>query len=33
VTGIAADLAYCLAEEGTGIQDEISWGQMKRLFR
>ena len=33
VTGIAADLAYCLAEEGTGIQDEMSWGRMKRLFR
>jgi len=33
VTGIAADLAYCLAEEGTGIQDEISWGRMKNLFR
>ena len=33
VTGIAADLAYCLAEEGTGLQNEISWGRMKNLFR
>ncbi len=33
VTGIAADLAYCLAEEGTGLQNEMSWGRMKSLFR
>ena len=33
VTGIAADLAYCLAEEDTGLQNEISWGRMKNLFR
>ncbi len=33
VTGIAADLAYCLADEGTGLQNETSWGRMKHLFR
>jgi len=33
VTGIAADLAYCLAEEGTGLRNEMSWGRMKSLFR
>jgi hypothetical protein len=33
VTEIAADLAYCLGGEDTGLQDEISWGRMKSLFR
>ena len=33
VTGVAADLAYCLAESGTGLPDERSWGRMKSLFR
>jgi hypothetical protein len=33
VTEIAADLAYCLSEVGTGLQNEISWGRMKSLFR
>ncbi|MFH1866328.1 MAG: hypothetical protein ABIK85_10630 [Candidatus Eisenbacteria bacterium] len=34
-TGIEADLAYCLAEAGTGIQVEeaTSWGRVKSLFR
>ncbi|MFH1689805.1 MAG: hypothetical protein ABIE42_06150 [Candidatus Eisenbacteria bacterium] len=34
-TGIEADLAYCLAEVGTGIQEEeaTSWGRIKRLYR
>jgi hypothetical protein len=33
-TGIAADLAYCIAEVGTGIQKEpMSWGRVKSLFR
>ena len=33
-TAIEADLAYCLAEEGTGIQDgTTSWGRIKSLFR
>ena len=33
VTGVAADLAYCFAESGTGLPDEMSWGRMKSLFR
>ncbi len=33
VTEIAADLAYCLGEAGTGLQNEISWGRTKSLFR
>ncbi len=33
VTEIAADLAYCLGEVGTGLQNEASWGRMKSLFR
>ena len=34
-TGVAADLAFCLSEEGTGIRNplETSWGRLKRLFR
>ena len=34
-TEIPADLAYCLAEEGTGIQPErvTSWARIKDLFR
>jgi hypothetical protein len=34
-TGISADLAYCLAEEGTGILPErvTSWARIKELFR
>ena len=33
VTEIAADLAYCLGETGTGLKDEISWGRVKNLFK
>lgn len=33
VTEIAADLAYCLGEVGTGLQNEVSWGRIKCLFR
>jgi hypothetical protein len=33
VTEIAADLAYCLGGEGTGLRNEVSWGRMKSLFR
>jgi hypothetical protein len=32
-TGVPADLAYSLAEEGTGLTDEMSWGRIKGLFR
>jgi hypothetical protein len=34
-TDVAADLAFCLAEEGTGVAEAApsSWGRLKSLFR